>query len=44
MHVGFILTKTPAEEGFNTFVKFLNVYIRNNDVSIYLLGKRCLLF
>jgi tRNA 2-thiouridine synthesizing protein B len=38
MHVGFILTKTPAEEGFNTFVKFLNVYIRNNDVSIYLLG------
>lgn len=38
MHVGFILTKTPAEEGFNTFLKFLMIYIKNNDVSIYLLG------
>jgi sulfur relay protein TusB/DsrH len=38
MHVGFILTKTPAEEGFNTFLKFLKIYIRNDDVTIYLLG------
>ena len=38
MHVGFILTKTPAEEGFNTFLKFLKIYIGNNNVSIYLLG------
>jgi tRNA 2-thiouridine synthesizing protein B len=38
MHVGFILTKTPAEEGFNTFLKFLKIYLGNNDVSIFLLG------
>jgi sulfur relay protein TusB/DsrH len=38
MHVGFILTKTPAEEGFNTFMKFLKIYIGNDDVTIYLLG------
>ena len=38
MHVGFILTKTPAEEGFNTFLKFLKIYIGNADVTIYLLG------
>jgi len=38
MHVGFILTKTPAEEGFNTFLKFLKIYIGSDEVSIYLLG------
>jgi len=38
MHMGFILTKTPAEEGFNTFIKFLKIYIETDDVSIYLLG------
>ena len=38
MHVGFILTKTPAEEGFNTFLKFLKIYLGNNEVSIFLLG------
>ena len=38
MHMGFILTKTPAEEGFNTFIKFFKIYIETDDVSIYLLG------
>ncbi len=38
MQVGFILTKTPAEEGFNTFIKFLKIYSENDDVFIYLLG------
>ena len=38
MHVGFILTKTPSEEGFNTFLKFLKIYLGNTDVSIYLIG------
>ena len=38
MHVGFILTKTPAEEGFNTFIKFLKIYIGSDEVSIFLLG------
>jgi sulfur relay protein TusB/DsrH len=37
MHVGFILTKTPVEEGFRTFLKFINIY-REDQVSIYLLG------
>ena len=38
MKLGFILTKTPSEEGFRTFLKFLEIYIANEDVSIYLLG------
>jgi sulfur relay protein TusB/DsrH len=38
MHIGFILTKTPSEEGFNTFLKLLKIYIENDKVSIYLLG------
>jgi len=38
MQVGFILTKTPAEEGFNTFLKFLKIYSGNDEVIIYLIG------
>lgn len=38
MHIGFILTKTPAEEGYNTFIKFLKFHIGNDDISIYLIG------
>jgi len=38
MHIGFILTKTPSEEGYNTFIKFLKLYIDTDDISIYLIG------
>jgi sulfur relay protein TusB/DsrH len=38
MHIGFILTKTPSEEGFNIFLKLLSVYIGKEDISIYLIG------
>jgi sulfur relay protein TusB/DsrH len=38
MHIGLILTKTPAEEGFKTFLKFINIYIGKEDISIYLIG------
>jgi len=38
MHIGFILTKTPSEEGFNTFLKFLKIYLGNTEISIYLIG------
>lgn len=37
MHVGFILTKTPAEQGFNTFLKFIELH-RENQITIYLVG------
>lgn len=38
MHIGFILTKTPAEEGYNTFLKFLRFHVDKDDISIYLIG------
>lgn len=38
MQIGFILTKTPAEEGYNTFLKFLKIHIGKDDISIYLIG------
>lgn len=38
MHIGFILTKTPAEEGYNTFLKFLKFHLGKDDISIYLIG------
>lgn len=38
MHIGFILTKTPAEEGYNTFLKFLKFHVGMDDISIYLIG------
>ena len=38
MHVGFILTKSPSEEGFATFFKFACLYLFKNQISIYLVG------
>jgi tRNA 2-thiouridine synthesizing protein B len=38
MHIGLILTKTPAEEGFQTFIQFANMYQGNDEVTIYMVG------
>jgi tRNA 2-thiouridine synthesizing protein B len=38
MHTGFILTKSPSEQGFRTFIDFSKVYINNDKISIYLVG------
>lgn len=38
MHMGFILTKTYTQESFQTFLKFLNIYLDKNDISVFLLG------
>lgn len=37
MQIGIILTKTPAEQGFNTFLKFASVYTKD-ELSIYFIG------
>jgi len=38
MHIGFILTKSPSEQGFRTFIDFSKLYINNDQISIYLVG------
>ncbi len=38
MHIGYILTKTPSEKGFNSFLKFVELYQNKNQLSIYLVG------
>lgn len=38
MSIGFILTKSPSEQGFQTFMDFAQLYISNDQVSIYLIG------
>jgi tRNA 2-thiouridine synthesizing protein B len=38
MHIGFILTKSPSEQGFKTFIDFSKLYINNDQISIYLVG------
>lgn len=38
MHVGFILTKSPSEQGFKTFFKFACLYLDKDQLSIYLVG------
>ena len=38
MHIGFILTKSPSEQGFKTFIDYSQLYINNDQISIYLLG------
>lgn len=38
MHIGFILTKSPSEHGFKTFIDFSKLYISNDQISIYLVG------
>lgn len=38
MQIGIILTKTPAEQGFSTFLKFAGAYASKEDISIYFVG------
>lgn len=38
MHIGLILTKSPSEQGFKTFIDFSSVYVNNDQLSIYLVG------
>ncbi len=38
MHIGFILTKSPSEQGFKTFIDYSKLYVNNDQISIYLLG------
>lgn len=38
MQIGIILTKTPAEQGFNTFLKFASIYSDKEELSIYFIG------
>lgn len=38
MHIGFILTKSPSESGFKTFTDFAQLYVSNDQISIYLVG------
>lgn len=38
MHIGFILTKSPSEHGFKTFIDYSKIYITNDQISIYLIG------
>ncbi|MDI6643859.1 MAG: sulfurtransferase complex subunit TusB [Methanobacteriaceae archaeon] len=38
MLIGFIVTKTPLEEGFYTFMKFIDIYVGKDDINVYLLS------
>lgn len=38
MQIGFILTKSPSEQGFKTFLDFSKLYTNNDQISIYLVG------
>jgi sulfur relay protein TusB/DsrH len=39
MHIGFILTKSPSEQGFETFINFSKLYNHIDDqISVYLVG------
>ncbi len=38
MRIGFIVTKTPAEYGFKTFLQFIKIYLGKKDVYVYLVG------
>jgi tRNA 2-thiouridine synthesizing protein B len=38
MHIAFILTKSPSDSGFKTFADFAQLYISNDQISIYLVG------
>jgi tRNA 2-thiouridine synthesizing protein B len=38
MHVGFIVTKTPGETGFKTFLNLANLYVGRDGITIYLIG------
>ncbi|EKQ53686.1 MAG: hypothetical protein B655_1176 [Methanobacterium sp. Maddingley MBC34] len=38
MSVAVILTKSPSEQGFQTFMDFAQLYAPNDQISIYLVG------
>ncbi|MCK9151086.1 DsrH/TusB family sulfur relay protein [Methanobacterium alcaliphilum] len=38
MHIAFIITKTPQEPGFSSFIQLLNLYADENEIYIYLIG------
>jgi sulfur relay protein TusB/DsrH len=38
MSIVFILTKSPSEQGFQTFMDFAQLYVHNDLISIYLVG------
>ncbi|MGB9936249.1 MAG: DsrH/TusB family sulfur metabolism protein [Methanobacterium sp.] len=38
MQIAIILTKTPSETGFNTFLKFAMIYAEKDDLTIYFTG------
>ncbi|MEN6329157.1 MAG: sulfurtransferase complex subunit TusB [Methanobacteriaceae archaeon] len=38
MRIGFIVTKTPSENGFKTFLQFLNIYLGKEEIYVYLVG------
>lgn len=38
MSVAVILTKSPSEQGFQTFMDFAQLYAHNDQISIYLVG------
>ena len=37
MRVGFIVTKTPGETGFKTFLNLANLYLERDEINIYLM-------
>lgn len=38
MQIAFIITKTPQEESFSSFIKLLKLYRKDNEIFIYLVG------
>jgi len=38
MHVGFIVTKTPGETCFKTFLNLVDLYVGKEGITIYLIG------
>lgn len=38
MQIGIILTKTPSEIGFSTFLRFASIYSGKEELSIYCVG------
>ncbi len=38
MNIGFILTKSPFEQVFKTFMDFAQLYVHKDQISIYLVG------
>jgi tRNA 2-thiouridine synthesizing protein B len=38
MQIGFILTKSPSEQGFQTFMDFAQLHVSNDNISLYLVG------